>query len=41
MLNRGYDTRLRINAEIVFGNKVLSATPGTAALTIQGNEQSK
>ena len=40
-LSRTYDTRLRITGEALTGNTVLSATPGTATVTIQGSEQSK
>ncbi len=40
-LSRTYDTRLRIIGETESGSKVVSATPGTAAVTISGNEQSK
>ena len=40
-LTRSYDPRQRLTGENVVGTQVVSATPGTVAVTITGSEQSK
>jgi YD repeat-containing protein len=41
MLNRAYDSRLRVTSEIDTGSAVTSATSGSATVTITGSEQTK
>lgn len=40
-LSRAYDSRLRVNCEKDIGNLVVSATSGTATVTVAGEEQTK